>query len=190
MHTTYCTENRCKDCIATISKMFHVKDTLASEFAQCQVSGQMSGKMRYSLQTWPRRAARAGGPPRVPGGPAGGQDRGCDPNHRLRHPPRWCGSGATPRNAPTCRSVPPLWGCTCRLRGENPPISARGTGSWSFRSDGARVGHTSLRRSTPTPPGGVTQPVVGVAPAVLAPRRPPRDPRRTPRAGGPAGPRL
>ena len=74
---------------------------------QCQVSGQMSGKMRYSLQTWPRRAARAGGPPRVPGGPPGGQDRGCDPNHRLRHPPRWCGSGATPRNLPDCRSVPP-----------------------------------------------------------------------------------
>ena len=49
------------------------KETLASEFAQCQVSGQMSGKMRYSLQTWPRRAARAGGPPRVPGVPAGGR---------------------------------------------------------------------------------------------------------------------
>ena len=28
------------------------KDRVASEFAQCQVSGQMSGKMRYSLQTW------------------------------------------------------------------------------------------------------------------------------------------
>ena len=83
------------------------KDRVASEFAQCQVSGQMSGKMRYSLQTWPRRAARAGGPPRVPGGPPGGQDRGCDPNHRLRHPPRWCGSGATQRNLPETRSVPP-----------------------------------------------------------------------------------
>ena len=83
------------------------KDRVASEFAQCQVSGQMSGKMRYSLQTWPRRAARAGGPPRVPGGPPGGQDRGCDPNHRLRHPPRWCGSGATQRHWTNFRSVPP-----------------------------------------------------------------------------------
>ena len=81
--------------------------------------------MRYSLQMWPRRAARAGSPPRVPGGPAGGQDRGCDPNHRLRHPPRWCGSGATQRNAPTCRSVTPLWGCTCRTWGKSPDFGPR-----------------------------------------------------------------
>ena len=101
------------------------KETLASEFAQCQVSGQMSGKMRYSLQTWPRRAARAGSPPRVPGGPAGGQDRGCDPNHRLRHPPRWCGSGATQRNLPDCRSVIPFWGCTCRTWGKSPDFGPR-----------------------------------------------------------------
>jgi hypothetical protein len=33
--------------------------------------------------------------------------------------------------------------------------------------------YVSLRRSTPTPPGGVAHPVVGVVPAVLAPRRPP-----------------
>ena len=97
-----------------------IKETLASEFAQCQVSGQMSGKMRYSLQTWPRRAARAGVHRGSRGGPPGGQDRGCDPNHRLRHPPRWCGSGATQRNLPDCRSVIPFWGCTCRTWGKSP----------------------------------------------------------------------
>jgi hypothetical protein len=90
-----------------------------------------------------------------------------------------------PTRAPSLR-----FGGAPAERGENPPISARGTGSWSFRRDGARVGHISLRRSTPTPPGGVTQPVVGVAPAVLAPRGPPPGPAVDPRAGGPAGPRL
>ena len=64
------------------------KETVASEFAQCQVSGQMSGKMRYSLQTWPRRAARAGGPPRVPGGPAGGPRPRVRPQPPAASPPQ------------------------------------------------------------------------------------------------------
>ena len=72
-------------------------------------------------------------------------------------------------------------------RGENPPISARGTRTWSFRRDGAKISPMSLRRSTPTPPGGVTQPVVGVAPAVLAPRRPPPGPAEDPPRGRPGG---
>ena len=72
-------------------------------------------------------------------------------------------------------------------RGENPPISARGTRSWSFRRDGATISRISLLRSTPTPPGGVTQPVVGVAPAVLAPRRPPPGPAVDPPRGRPGG---
>ena len=55
---------------------------------QCQVSGQMSGKMRYSLQTWPRRAARAGGPPRVPGGPAGGPRPRVRPQPPAASPPQ------------------------------------------------------------------------------------------------------
>ena len=54
------------------------------------------------------------------GCPPGGEDRGCDPNHRLCHPPRWCGSGATQRNLPETRSVTPLWGCTCRTWGKSP----------------------------------------------------------------------
>ena len=72
-------------------------------------------------------------------------------------------------------------------RGENPPISARGTRTWSFRRDGATSRGISRRRSTPTPPGGVTQPVVGVAPAVLAPRRAPPGPAEDPPRGRPGG---
>ena len=134
--------------------------------------------------------APARGPPRVHrgsrGGLPGGQDRGRDPNHRVRHPPRWCGSGATPRNSITCRSVPPKRprsGPAGRNRGIFPTF-CRCTPK---ASDGARVGHISLRRSTPTPPGGVTQPVVGVAPAVLAPRRPPPGPAEDPPRGRPGG---
>ena len=48
----------------------------------------MSGKMRYSLQTWPRRAARAGGPPRVPGGPAGGPRPRVRPQPPAASPPQ------------------------------------------------------------------------------------------------------
>ena len=81
--------------------------------------------MRYSLQTWPRRAARAGVHRGSRGGPPGGQDRGCDPNHRLRHPPRWCGSGATQRYPANCRSVIPFWGCTCRTWGKSPDFGPR-----------------------------------------------------------------
>ena len=101
------------------------KETSATEWPVSSEWSNECGKMRYSLQMWPRRAARAGSPPRVPGGPAGGQDRGCDPNHRLRHPPRWCGSQATQRNHPTCRSVTPLWGCTCRTWGKSPDFAPR-----------------------------------------------------------------
>ena len=46
-------------------------------------------------------------------------------NHRLRHPPRWCGSGATPRNLPDCRSVILFWGCTCRTWGKSPDFGPR-----------------------------------------------------------------
>ena len=163
---------------------------MASEFAQCQVSGQMSGKMRYSLQTWPRGAARAGVHPGSRGGARrGAKTAGTTPTTGCVTPPGGVGverrREITPRRAPSLR-----FGGAPAERGENPPISARGTRSWSFRRDGATSRCISRRRSTPTPPGGVTQPVVRVAPAVLAPRRPPRDPRWTPRAGGPAGPRL
>ena len=82
--------------------------------------------------------APARGPLRVHrgsrGGLPGGQDRGYDPNHRVCHPPRWCGSGATPRNLPDCRSVPPK-----RLRsaerGENPPISAPPGPFYDFKAE-------------------------------------------------------
>ena len=159
---------------------------------QCQVSGKMSGKMRYSLQTWPRRAARAGGPPRVPGGAAGGPRPRVRPQPPAASPPQVVWEWSDAENvcyyflvAPSLRNdhvlVP---------RAEIGGFSPRSAGAPPKRSDGARLGVISLRRSTPTPPGGVTQPVVGVAPAVLAPRRPPPDLRRTPRAGGPAGPRL
>ena len=127
------------------------------------------------------RGRPRGGPPRVPGGPPGGQDRGCDPNHRLRHPPRWCGSGATPRNAPDCRSVIPFWGCTCRTWGKSP----RRPQIDQKRNDGATSSRISLRRFTPTPPGGMTQPVVGVAPAVFAPPRAPPGPAVDPPRGRP-----
>ena len=134
--------------------------------------------------------APARGPPRVHrgsrGGPPGGQDRGCDPNHRLRHPPRWCGSQATQRNHPTCRSVTPK-----RPRsgpaGRNRGIFPRSAGAPPKRRDGATSRGISRRRSTPTPPGGVTQPVVGVATAVLAPRRPPPGPAVDPPRGRPGG---
>ena len=65
-------------------------------------------------------------------------------------------------------------------RAEIGGFSPRSAGAPPKRNDGATIRCISLRRLTPTPPGGVTQPVVGVAPAVLAPRRPPRDPRWTP----------
>ena len=65
-----------------------IKDRVASEFAKCQVSGQMSDKMSYSLQTWPRRAARAGGPPRVPEGAAGGPRPRVRPQPPAASPPQ------------------------------------------------------------------------------------------------------
>ena len=93
---------------------------------QCQVSGQMSGKMRYSLQTWPRRAARAGGPPRVPGGPPGAKTAGATPTTGCVTPPGGVGVERRreiyPRRAPSLR-----FGGAPAERGENPPISARGT---------------------------------------------------------------
>ena len=72
-------------------------------------------------------------------------------------------------------------------RAEIGGFSPRSAGAPPKRSDGARLGVISLRRSTPTPPGGVTQPVVGVAPAVLAPRRPPPGPAVDPPRGRPRG---
>ena len=152
---------------------------------QCQVKF----KVRYSLQTWPRGAARAG-PPRVPWGPAAGPRPRVRPQPPAVSPPQvvweWSDAEKSTRDALRHSAL----GVHLQNVGKNPPISARGTRTWSFRRDGATSRSMFRRRSTPTPPGGVTQPVVGVAPAVLAPRRPPRDPRRTPRAGGPAGPRL
>ena len=74
-------------------------------------------------------------------------------------------------------------------RAEIGGFSPRSAGAPPKRSDGATISPMSLRRSTPTPPGGVTQPVVGVAPAVLAPRRPPPGPAVDPRAGATMRPR-
>ena len=72
-------------------------------------------------------------------------------------------------------------------RAEIGGFSPRSAGAPPKRRDGATIRSMSRRRSTPTPPGGVTQPVVGVAPAVLAPRRPP--PVTLPNGGWtPAGP--
>ena len=48
----------------------------------------MSDKMSYSLQTWPRRAARAGGPPRVPEGAAGGPRPRVRPQPPAASPPQ------------------------------------------------------------------------------------------------------
>ena len=72
-------------------------------------------------------------------------------------------------------------------RGEIGGFSPRSAGAPPKRSDGATISRISLLRSTPTPPGGVTQPVVGVAPAVLAPRRPPPGPAVDPPRGRPGG---
>lgn len=72
----------------TIHTFSHIKDTLASELTVSSECGQMSGKMRYSLQTWPRRAARAGGPPRVPGGAAGGPRPRVRPQPPAASPPQ------------------------------------------------------------------------------------------------------
>ena len=145
--------------------------------------------MRYSLQTWPRRAARAG----VHRGSRGGLT---GPRPRVRPQPPAASPPHTPGGvwewsdaeiillivAPSFR-----FGGAPAERGENPPISARGTRTWSFRRDGATSRGISLRRLTPTPPGGVTQPVVGVAPAVLAPRRAPPGPAEDPPRGRPGG---
>ena len=131
--------------------------------------------MRYSLQTWPRRAARAGVHRGSRGGPPGGQDRGCDPNHRLRHPPRWCGSGATQRNLPETRSVPPKRprsGPAGRNRGISPRFCRCTPKGVTERVSGRFLCIAPL----PHHLVGVTQPVVGVAPAVFAPRRAPPGP--------------
>ena len=72
-------------------------------------------------------------------------------------------------------------------RAEIGGFSPRSAGAPPKRSDGAKISPMSLRRLTPTPPGGVTQPVVGVAPAVLAPRRAPPGPAEDPPRGRPGG---
>ena len=133
------------------------------------------------LMVAPARGSTAG-----PGeGRRGAKTAGATPTTGCVTPPGGVGVERRreiyPRRAPSLR-----FGGAPAERGENPPISARGTRSWSFRRDGARLGVISLRRSTPTPPGGVTQPVVGVAPAVLAPRRAPTGPTVDPR-GRPRG---
>ena len=72
-------------------------------------------------------------------------------------------------------------------RAEIGGFSPRSAGAPPKRNDGATIRCISLRRSTPTPPGGVTQPVVGVATAVLAPRRAPPGPAVHPPRGRPGG---
>ena len=74
-----------------------------------------------------------------PGGARrGAKTAGATPTTGCVTPTRWCGSGAMQRNLPETRSVTPLGGAPAE-RGGNPPISARGTRSWSFRRDGARL---------------------------------------------------
>ena len=139
----------------------------------------------YSSVTWPHGGARAGVHRGSRGGPPGGQDR-ATPTTGCVTPPG--GVGVKRRRDIGLIFAPSLrFGGAPAERGENPPISARGTRSWSFRRDGATISRISLRRSTPTPPGGVTQPVVGVAPAVLAPRRAPPGPAVDPPRGRPGG---
>ena len=124
----------------------------------------MSGKMRYSLQTWPRRAARAGVLRGSRGARRGAKTAGATPTTGCVTPPG--GVGVERRRDILLIVAPSLcFGGAPAERGENPPISARWTRSWSFRRDGATISRISLRRSTPTPPGGVTQPVVGVVAA-------------------------
>ena len=132
--------------------------------------------------------APARGPPRVHrgsrGGLPGGQDRGCDPNHRLCHPPRWCGSGATQRNVPDSRSVPPLWGCTCRTWGKSPDFGPRdqivvvseGRSDNEVRFSASLHFHTTWGGGAPGGwgrTGGLGPPAAPPGPAV--------DPRWTPR---------
>ena len=131
--------------------------------------------------------APARGSPAGPGeGRRGAKTAGATPTTGCVTPPG--GVGVKRRRDIDLLVAPSLrFGGAPAERGENPPISARGTRSWSFRRDGATISRISLRRSTPTPPGGVTQPVVGVAPAVLAPRRPPPGPAEDPPRGRPGG---
>ena len=134
---------------------------------QCQVKF----KMRYSLQTWPRGAARAGVHRGSRGGRRGAKTAGATPTTGCVTPPG--GVGVERR-----REIPLLVAPSLRNdhvlvpRAEIGGFSPRSAGAPPKRSDGATISRISRRRSTPTPPGGVTQPVVGVAPAVLAPRRP------------------
>ena len=60
-----------------------------------------------------------------------------------------------------------------RNQGISPILILYGADAIPQRNDGATIRGMSRRRSTSTPPGGVAHPVVGVVPAVLAPRRPP-----------------
>ena len=149
---------------------------------QCQVKF----KVRYSLQTWPRGAARAG-PPRVPWGPAAGPRPRVRPQPPAASPPEvvweWSDAEKSTRDALRPSETTTIWS-----RGpKSGDFSPRSAGAPPKRSDGARLGVISLRRSTPTPPGGVTQPVVGVAPAVLAPRRAPPGRAVDPPRGRPGG---
>mgnify|MGYP007000175518 len=81
----------------------------------------MSGKMRYSLQTWPRRAARAGGPPRVPGGPAGGPRPRVRPQPPAASPPQvvweWSDAEKSTRDALRHSAL----GVHLQNVGKNPP---------------------------------------------------------------------
>jgi hypothetical protein len=96
----------------------YVATTLGSYPFEPSVVVRVIAQIRGPVGPWGRPR---GGPPRVPGGGApGGQDRGYDPNHRVRHPPRWCGSGATPRYPANCRSVIPFWGLHLHTMGKIP----------------------------------------------------------------------
>ena len=123
------------------------------------------------------------------GGRLGAKTAGTTPTTGCATPPG--GVGVEQRRETYLIVAPsPRFGGAPAERGENPPSWARVTRSWSFRRDGATMRYVSLRQSTPTPPGGVAHPAVGVLPAVLDPRAPSRDPakwRVDPRGPTPRG---
>ena len=142
--------------------------------------------MKYSLQTWPRGAARAGVHRGSRGGRRGAKTAGATPTTGCVTPPG--GVGMERRRdidllvAPSLRNDHDLV-----PRAEIGGFSPRSAGAPPKRNDGATIRCISRRRSTPTPPGGVTQPVVGVAPAVFAPPRAPPGPAVDPPRGRPGG---
>ena len=141
---------------------------------------------------WRPRGVHRGSTAGPGGGRRGAKTAGATPTTGCVTPPGGVGverrREITPRRAPSLR-----FGGAPAERGENPPISARGTRTWSFRRDGATSRSMFRRRSTPTPPGGVTQPVVASIGTVWAARRGGSGTRilaADPRAGAPTWPRI